>query len=96
MVVRGLVFGASMVVSYLLPDRGDDDDVPRFFRGYYALGWFINWLCLLPALATAIGYVALGQGVGRLIGLAIALPMAAWVGLRLRKWQRGRRADARP
>jgi hypothetical protein len=88
-----LIFGASMIASYLLPNRAGDDDLPRFLRGYYSLGWLINWACLLLVFAAAVAYIALGHGVGRLIGLAIALSVAAYSVVTFRKWQRRRRTN---
>ena len=94
--VVALVFGASMIASYLLPDRAGEDDLPRFFRGYATLGWLVNWVCVLLVFATAVVYIALGNGLGRVIGLAIALATAAYSGATFQKWRRRRRTDAHP
>jgi hypothetical protein len=85
-----LIFGASMIASYLLPSRAGDHDLPRFMRGYSSLGWFINWVVILLVFATAIAYIALGHGVGRIVGLAIALSIATYSAVIFRKWQRRR------
>jgi hypothetical protein len=90
LVVIALVVLTSIGVSYLLPTRPDDEDVPRFFRGNEALGDLRYWLTLLIVFGTAIAYMVLGGGVGLVVGLAIAVPIAL-VSLRsARRWRRHR------